>query len=118
MPLRVTVRGVRENMHQMIGDTEMAMGTGVWLETDGVHMVLSDVRTQVFHPMAFSDLGLDLSTMRAVVVKSSQHFYAGFAPIASEVLYINGPGAITPDYANIAYTKRDPNYWPRVENPF
>ena len=118
LDLRVTVRGVRENMHQMIGDTEMAMGTGVWLETDGVHMVLSDVRTQVFHPMAFSDLGLDLSTMRAVVVKSSQHFYAGFAPIASEVLYINGPGAITPDYANIAYTKRDPNYWPRVENPF
>ena len=43
---------------------------------------------------------------------------AGFAPIASEVIYINGPGAITPDYANIPYTKRDANYWPKVENPF
>ena len=118
LDLRVTVRGLRENMHQMMGETEMAMGTGVWLEHDGVHMVLSDLRTQAFHPSAFTDLGLELSKMRAVVVKSSQHFYAGFAPIASEVLYINGPGAITPDYANIPYTKRDPNYWPRVENPF
>lgn len=116
--LKVTVRGLRENMHQMMGETEMAMGTGVWLEHEGVHMVLSDLRTQAFHPRGFSDLGLDLSQMQAVVVKSSQHFYAGFAPIASEVLYINGPGAITPDYANIPYTKRDPNYWPKVENPF
>lgn len=116
--LEVTVRGVREDMHQMMGQTQMRMGTGVWLEADGVHMVLSDQRTQAFSPNCFTDLGLDLSKMRAVVVKSSQHFYAGFAPVASEVLYINGPGAITPDYANIPYTKREGNFWPKVENPF
>lgn len=114
----VTVRAIQEDMHQMMGQTRMAMGTGVWIEAEGVHMVLSDLRTQVFHPSAFSDLGLDLSQMRAVVVKSSQHFYAGFAPIASEVIYIDGPGAITPDYANIPYTKRDGRYWPKVDNPF
>lgn len=116
--LTVTIRGLREDMHQMMGETNIAMGTGVWLETDGVHMILSDKRTQAFHPTAFTDLGLDLGQMRAVVVKSSQHFYAGFAPIATEVLYINGPGAITPDYANIPYTNRDGRYWPKVDNPF
>lgn len=116
--LKVKVRGVRENMYQKIGETKMAMGTGVWLEADGVHMILSDKRTQAFHPIAFSDLGLELDQMQVVVVKSSQHFYAGFAPIAAEVIYINGPGAITPDYANIAFSKRDGNYWPKVEAPF
>lgn len=116
--LTVTVRGVREKMVQKMGEGSMPMGTGVWLEADGVHMVLSDRRTQAFHPMCFTDLGVDLSKMRIIVVKSSQHFYAGFGPIASEVIYISGPGAITPDYANIPYTKRDPNYWPKVENPF
>ena len=116
--LKVTVRGIREDMHQMMGETKMPMGTGVWLEHEGVHMILSTLRTQAFHPNAFTDLGLDLTQLRAVVVKSSQHFYAGFAPIAADVRYINGPGAITPDYANIPYTKRDPNYWPKVENPF
>ncbi|NDW46560.1 M81 family metallopeptidase [Ruegeria sp. PrR005] len=116
--LTVTVRGIKENMHQMMGQTRMPMGNGVWLESNGVHMVLSDKRTQAFHPIGFTDLGLDLSKMKIVVVKSSQHFHAGFAPIASEVIYISGPGAITPDYANIPYTKRHGGYWPKVEDPF
>ena len=116
--LPVTVRGMREGMFQMMGETKMPMGNGVWLEADGVHLVLSDKRTQAFSPNCFTDLGVDLGAMRVVVVKSSQHFYAGFAPVVAEVLYINGPGAITPDYANIPYTKRDGGYWPRVEDPF
>ncbi len=116
--LDVVVRGAGEGVHQMMGETQMAMGDAVWLEADGVHLVVCSKRTQAFHPMAFTQLGLDLSQVKIVVVKSSQHFYAGFAPIGSEVLYINGPGAITPDYANIGYTKRDDNFWPRVSNPF
>ena len=116
--LEVVVRGKRADMHQMMGETRMRMGDGVWLEADGVHLIVSDKRTQAFHPAAFTDLGLDLSAMKIVVVKSSQHFYAGFGPIASEVIYIAGPGAITPDYANIPFTKRSGNYWPKVENPF
>ena len=51
-------------------------------------------------------------------MKSSQHFHAGFAPIASEVIHVATPGSIMPDYANIPYTKRAPNYWPKVEDPF
>ena len=116
--LNVVVRGVRPEMHQFMGDTRMDMGTGIWLEADGVHLVVNDKRTQAFHPICFIDLGIDLSAMRIVVVKSSQHFHAGFAPVASEVIYISGPGAITPDYANIPYTKRDGRYWPRVADPF
>lgn len=116
--LTVTIRAIREDMHQFMGDTRMEMGTGVWLESDGVHMVVNDKRTQAFHPLCFTDLGIDLSAMKGVVVKSSQHFHAGFAPIAAEVIYIAGPGAITPDYANIPYTKRDGDYWPKVDDPF
>ncbi|KMW58642.1 MlrC [Candidatus Rhodobacter oscarellae] len=116
--LDVVVRGVRTGMHQLMGETRMEMGTGVWLEADGVHIVVNDKRTQAFHPICFTDLGIDLSAMQVVVVKSSQHFHAGFGPIASEVLYISGPGAITPDYAAIPYTKRERNFWPLVENPF
>ena len=116
--LTVTLRGRKDEMHQMMGETRMRMGNGIWLEADGVHLILSDKRTQAFHPMAFTDLGLDLTNLQTVVVKSSQHFYAGFAPIAAEVVYIAGPGAITPDYANIPFTKRDGNYWPKIENPF
>jgi microcystin degradation protein MlrC len=53
-----------------------------------------------------------------VVVKSMQHFYAAFAPIASEVRYVAAPGAVPPDYGAIPYTKRSGTYWPRVADPF
>lgn len=116
--LTVTVRGIGADMAQDLGGSKMPMGNAVWLEADGVHLVVNDLRTQTFHPSAFTELGIDLSAMKAVVVKSSQHFYAGFAPIASEVIHMKGPGAITPDFTIIPFTKRDDNYWPKTENPF
>ncbi|MWD29216.1 microcystin LR degradation protein MlrC-like protein [Aquicoccus sp. SCR17] len=118
LDLKVTVRGVQPDMRLMMGETSMPMGTGIWLEADGVHIVVSDVRTQCFHPSAFTDLGLDMSTMKAVVVKSSNHFYAGFAPIASEVIHVNTPGTLTPDMTKLELTKRARDFWPCLADPF
>ena len=53
-----------------------------------------------------------------IVVKSTQHFYAGFAPIAARIEYISGPGAIPPDFATIPYQKFTDAYWPKVDDPF
>lgn len=116
--LDVTVRAIRENMVQDFGVVPSPFGTGVWLEADGVHLIVNNSRTQCLHPSLFTDLGIDLAQMKAVVVKSSNHFYAGFAPIASEVIHIASPGTLTADFASIPYSKRTPNFWPRVENPF
>ncbi len=116
--LMATVRSIRDDMTQEMGGSSMPMGTGVWLEADGVHLVINDLRSQTFHPSAFTDLGMDIGSMKALVVKSTQHFYAAFAPIASEVIHIASSGAITPDFAGIPYTKRHGRYWPKTENPF
>lgn len=128
LDLQVTVRAIRENMHQRFGPSPAAMGTAAWLSAralrDGhptgpaVDLVVNDFRTQTFHPEAFTQLGIDLDACRVVVVKSTQHFHAGFAPIAAEVLYITGPGAIAPDFAAIPYTRREGPYWPKVADPF
>ena len=116
--LDVVVRGIKEGMFQMMGTSKMPMGTGVWLEADGVHLILSEKRTQCFNPSVFTELGLDISTLKVMVAKSSNHFYAGFAPVSTEVIHMCGPGAITPDMTIIPFTKHDGNYWPKVENPF
>jgi microcystin degradation protein MlrC len=81
-------------------------------------VVLTHIRQQAFAPDAFTGLGLSLDDKRIVVVKSMQHFYAAFAPIASEVRYVAAPGAVPPDYGAIAYTKRSGPYWPKVADPF
>lgn len=118
LDLEVTVKKVASGLTQRFGELDSALGETAWLQTRGIDIVVNDVRTQTFHPQAFTGLGIDLATKKAVCVKSSQHFYAGFAPIGSEVIHVATPGAITPDYANIPFTKRAPNYWPKVENPF
>lgn len=118
--LRVTVRGLSDDHSQGgLSGGRAHLGPAAWVEAeDGIHLVLTHKRQQPFAPDAFTGLGLTLADKRIVVVKSMQHFYAGFSPIASSVRYVAAPGAVPPDYGAIPYTKRDLAYWPRVADPF
>ena len=116
--LRVAVRKIVRDAAQPFGNSTARMGNSVWLSAGGINLVLCSTRTQVFHPDGFTQFGIDLSKEKIVVVKSSQHFYAGFAPLAKKIIYVASPGAINPDFARIQYTKRETPYWPKVENPF
>jgi microcystin degradation protein MlrC len=116
--MRVTVKKLAYDCQQTFGPTRNDTGNLAWLQGDGVDIVVNTKRTQVFHPDAFAPLGLDPTRYKLVVVKSTQHFYAGFAPIASKVLYVTTKGGIEPDFANIRHTKRTIPYWPRVADPF
>jgi microcystin degradation protein MlrC len=114
-----TVRAVREHHDQAgLGASRSAMGLSAWIEVDGIDIVLNSTRTQVFAPDAFTGLGIDLKAKKVVVVKSSQHFQAGFAPIASKVIRAATHGAIQMDFAGLPYVKKiDLNYYPRVDDP-
>jgi microcystin degradation protein MlrC len=116
--LSVTVRNIGHDMRQTFGGSSMPLGTVVWVTAQGLDIFINDTRSQTFHPDAFTQLGITLADKAMVCVKSSNHFYAGFEPIASEVIQVATPGAITPDFANIPFTKRDTRYWPRVEDPW
>lgn len=116
--LDVTVRAIREGMTQFLGNSEWAIGTGVWLEANGVHLVINTIRTQCFDPSLFTDLGMDIKTMRALIVKSINHFYAGFTPVATQIIQVASPGATPMDMASLPLTKRDGHYFPRVQDPF
>jgi microcystin degradation protein MlrC len=120
-PVDLTVRVVRvvENHTQTgLSGGISAMGTAVWVEANGIDIVLNTTRTQVFHPDGFTRLGLDIAKRKIVVVKSTQHFYAGFAPIAADTRYVATRGAIAPSFESIPYTKLKAPYWPRVADPF
>ena len=116
--LRVTVRGVIKEHFQSSLGSRAPLGRSVWVESaNRVHIILSSVRSQVFGTDAFAGFGIDLSTLKIVVVKSTQHFHAEFAPIAQQVIYVSSPGALTSDFASIPYQHRSLDYWPRVDSP-
>jgi microcystin degradation protein MlrC len=70
---------------------------------DGIDLVLSSQRSQCFSPSIFEDCGIEPQSKRVLIVKSLQHFYGAFSPIASEIIYMAGPGAVVPDVRHIPY---------------
>jgi microcystin degradation protein MlrC len=120
MPLdiRVTVRALADSVTQRFGDAPVNLGASAWITTEGVDLVVNSLRTQVFHPEGFTKLGIDLSQRKIVVVKSTQHFHAGFAPIAMKILYAATADSWHRSFGSIPYTKLKRPYWPKVEDPF
>lgn len=94
-------------------------GDLVGLQVNGIDIVLTNRRQQPTSLDCFRQVGIEPTERRIVVVKSSQHFYAAFAPIASEVLYVYSPGTLSPLMQEIPY-KRLPTerLWPWNSNPF
>ncbi len=116
--LPITVRRIVSNAEQSFGRAKQAMGCGVWVSAaNNLDIFLNSIRTQTFHPDAFEQFGLKLSDKKIVVVKSTQHFYAGFAPIAESVLYVSAPGSINMNFAEIGFKKFTDPYWPKVPDP-
>ncbi len=117
--VRVTVRAVKDEHGQTALGGGESLGRCVWVEAaNGVHLLLASLRSQIYGTDAFTGIGISLDDKRAIVVKSTQHFHAQFAPLASEVLYVSTPGALTLDFGSIDYKVRSLQYWPRVANPF
>jgi microcystin degradation protein MlrC len=73
--------------------------------------VLNATRTQAMGDV-FTPLGIDWRAKQIVVVKSSQHFYAAYAPSAKDVLYVETPGSMTMDWTTLDYKKRPKGLWP------
>lgn len=116
--LRATVRKIAADHRQTgLGGTPAPLGDTVWITAEGIDIVLNSDRSQPFDPDGFTELGIPLNERKIIVLKSMQHFYAGFAPLATEVLYVTTPGAIPPDVVTLALTKRMTPWWPKVENP-
>ena len=117
--LMVTVRRVADGHSQAgLSGGRSELGCSAWVSAGGVDLVLTSKRQQTFAPDAFTGLGLTLHDKALVAVKSSQHFQAGFAPVARDIRYVSGPGALSFDYASIPYTKRTAPFWPRDPDPF
>ena len=119
--LSVKVTGLRANATDSFGpegvQTAVPMGNAVAVRAGGIDIVLNSTRTQTFSPDAFRAVDIDAANKQILVVKSAQHFYAAFAPLASEILYVAAPGAITPDFANLPYERIDRRKWPLVADP-
>jgi microcystin degradation protein MlrC len=115
--LEVEVTKLVRDARQTFGKAKAPLGDAATIRAKGIEIVLTSIRGQAFGTDLFTGLGVDLASKKLIVVKSSQHFYASFAPIAKEVLYLDGPGTMGRDMATFDFRKADTRQWPWVENP-
>jgi microcystin degradation protein MlrC len=121
LDLGVTVTGLKRDAYLQFGGRDKnfhPVGDMAAFSVDGIVVVCNTRRSQCLSLECFTNLGIDPSTKRVVVVKSMQHFYAAFAPIASEILYVAAPGTIPPNVQDLSYVKASKNQWPFIDNPF
>jgi microcystin degradation protein MlrC len=116
--LSVMVRKIASGITQRFGDVHLPIGEAAWVSVGDVDIVLNTLRTQVFHPECMTLLGIDLAARRLIVVKSTNHFYEGFAPMAARIMHVAAPGALEQRFEKIALTKRKLPYWPKTEEAF
>jgi microcystin degradation protein MlrC len=122
LDLDVVARGVIPNMTQLWSQQNVAMvnhcGDSVCLHCDGIDLIVNAKRTQVLSVEVFTNFGIDLGRKRLLVVKSNQHFYAAFAPIATKIIYTTTLGTLNRDYTQIPYQRINKHKYPWLDDPF
>jgi microcystin degradation protein MlrC len=97
----------------MATGARIRMGRTAVLDTGRVQVVVSEGRSEPFDLGVFTHCGIDPRRKRYVLIKSRQHFRAGFEPIAREIIECQGLGVTASDIALFDYKRR-----PRPFHPF
>jgi len=82
----------------MFTGVKLNIGRTVVLDTGKIEIVVSEGRYEPFDQGCFTHAGIDPAKKSYVLLKSRQHFRAGFESIAREIVMISGPGTCTSDY--------------------
>ena len=89
------------------------LGPSACVELDGIRVLLSSAKVQMLDLDLYRFLGVDPAQMKLLVNKSSVHFRAAFAPIASHILVAKSPGPMASDPGDLPWTKLPAGMAPR-----
>lgn len=79
------------------------MGECAVLQIDGVELIISSRRAEIYAPQFFTHVGIDPTQKRYLIIKSRQHFRAGFDPIASHILLAPSAGVCRENHVDYPY---------------
>jgi len=90
------------------GGRQMEMGPSACLRIGGVRVVVSSQKSQLADQAMYRYVGIEPTTEKILVNKSSVHFRADFEPIAERLLICAAPGAMPADTASLPWTRLRP----------
>ena len=108
----VEIIGLKRNARQTFGVAQIPIGDCAAVRVGGVDCVLTTNRTQATGLELFTNLGIDPTQKKIVVVKSTSHFLENYGPIAKKLVYVESSGPLCHDYRKLPYTKVERPIWP------
>ncbi|MFO0995259.1 MAG: M81 family metallopeptidase [Alphaproteobacteria bacterium] len=104
-PIEVTgtVRRITDGRYKVTApmNTGLTMNHGVSavLDTGAAEILVCSERMEAFDLGVFRHAGIEPTAKRYLLIKSRQHFRAGFEPIAKHIVLLSGPGVTSSDYS-------------------
>jgi len=89
----------------MTAGATMRLGPSACVELQGIKVLLASAKAQMLDLDLYRYLGVEPAQMKLLVNKSSVHFRAAFAPIASHILVAKAPGPMAADPGDLPWTK-------------
>jgi microcystin degradation protein MlrC len=96
----------------MATGTRIRMGRTAVLDTGAMQIVVSEQRSEPFDLGVFTHCGIDPRRKKYVLIKSRQHFRAGFEPIARHIVMCDGDGVTSSDLRLFDYRNRRKPLYP------
>ena len=92
----------------MTAGATMTFGASACVEVDGVKVLLTSAKAQMLDLDLYRFLGVEPARMKLLVNKSSVHFRAAFAPIASHILVAKARGPMAADPGDLPWKHLSP----------
>ncbi|ASQ07589.1 microcystin LR degradation protein MlrC-like protein [Sinorhizobium meliloti] len=105
------------NAEMRFGESFAPFGDAVHIRLHGIDIILNTTRAQSFDPSLFSVMGIDPTSKKILVIKSTNHFFASFSKIASEILYCSAGTPYPNDPARTPYRRARRDIWPMTTDP-
>jgi microcystin degradation protein MlrC len=90
------------------GGRDMDMGPSACLRIGDIRVVVGSYKAQLADQSMYRYVGIEPTTQKILVNKSSVHFRADFEPIAEKLLICAAPGAMPADTATLPWTRLRP----------
>lgn len=89
----------------MAAGRTLNMGPAAVVQVGGIQVVVTTNRHQALDPMFFETFGIDIASLRSLVVKSRGHFRAGFDIFFPDerIIEVDVPGLTTPVLQNVPW---------------
>ena len=114
---KVLVKKIVKKAYQKFGSSLVPMGDCACIVFDNMEIVLTSNRSQAFSTDIFTNLGINFSEKKILIVKSTNHFYNSFHSHVSKIIYASVNGIYPNNPKKNKYSRLKRNIWPIVSKP-